>query len=77
MMRNKSEALTALPDEIESPRAKLVYLYLASHGQATMSDLQEGLGLKRLTLYGIIDALRERDLVREAGDAYAVSARPA
>jgi predicted transcriptional regulator len=61
----------SVPDDIESPAAKLVYLYLTMTGEATLSDLQNGLDLKRLTLYTILKTLRERGLVQEDGDAYA------
>ena len=59
-----------LPDDIESPRAKLVYLYLATGGEATLDDLQDGLGLKQITLYSVLGTLRERGLVRFEGNTY-------
>lgn len=64
----------ALPDELDSPRAKLVYLYLDVAEDAALADLQETLGLKKITLFSILDSLRRRDLVERDGDAYAVAA---
>ncbi|MFB6133560.1 MAG: helix-turn-helix domain-containing protein [Halanaeroarchaeum sp.] len=53
----------SLPGELESPRGKLVYLYLTQSGGATLADLKEGLGLGSLTLYSVLKTLRERGLV--------------
>ena len=66
-------SIDALPDELDSPRAKLVYLYLHVAGGATLQDLQETLGLKKITLFSILDALDGRGLVEEDGEQYAVS----
>lgn len=70
MSAQQSKSVRPLPDDIESPCAKLVYLYIDSTGRATLGDLEEGLDLKRLTLYGILKTLCERDLVRQNGDTY-------
>jgi DNA-binding transcriptional ArsR family regulator len=53
------EAATAL----QSPRAKLAYLYLADHGPATLDELHERLGESRLALLGVLSTLEERGLV--------------
>ncbi len=59
---------TQLPDGLQSPRAKLVYLYLATHGAVTEEELCEGLGMKRISLYSILGALRDKGHVaRESG----------
>jgi Sugar-specific transcriptional regulator TrmB. len=60
----------AVPESITSPRGKLVYLYLATHGGATETELCEGLEMKRITLYSVIGALRDDDLVGREGDLY-------
>jgi DNA-binding IclR family transcriptional regulator len=62
----------ALPTELESPRAKLVYLYLRT-ATASLDDLQSDLGLKKITLYSILRTLRERDLVEKRDGTFAVS----
>jgi DNA-binding IclR family transcriptional regulator len=66
--RAPPRTLTRIPDAVESANAKLVYLYLATHDDATLSELQEGLGLTKLTLYSVLGTLREGGVVaREAG----------
>ncbi|WP_380675371.1 helix-turn-helix domain-containing protein [Salinigranum sp. GCM10025319] len=62
-----------VPDEIQSPRAKLVYLYLTVEGTATIGELQTGLTMTKLTLYGVLDTLAERGLVERKRGRYAVS----
>jgi predicted transcriptional regulator len=57
--------------ELESPRAKLVYLYLRSD-DASIDDLQSDLGVQKITLYSILRTLRERELVEKRGGAFAV-----
>jgi len=59
-----------VPDTIDSPRGKLVYLYLATHDGATETELCEGLEMKRITLYSVLGALRDGGLVTRDGDAY-------
>ena len=59
-----------VPAELSSPRAKLVYLYLATHGAVTEDDLCEGLDMKRLSLYSILKTLRQGEFVSRDGDRY-------
>ncbi|MFB6170278.1 MAG: helix-turn-helix domain-containing protein [Haloarculaceae archaeon] len=68
-----SQTVTPLPEDLESPRAKLVYLYLATNGTATLTDLQRGLGLKQLTLYSILGTLADRGLVDRTDAGYCCS----
>jgi predicted transcriptional regulator len=60
-----------LPTELESPRAKLVYLYLRTD-TASIDDLQSDLGVQKITLYSILRTLRERELVEKRGGQFAV-----
>lgn len=62
-----------LPTELESPRAKLVYLYL-QRGTASIDDLQSDLEVKKITLFSILRTLRERGLVEKQDGQFAVSA---
>lgn len=62
----------ALPSELESPRAKLVYLYLRS-SEASIDELQSGLDVKKITLYSILRTLRERELVEKRDGRFAVA----
>ncbi len=63
-------AVPSLPPELQSPRAKLVYLYLTTNGDATVSEMGESLGMKKISLYGVLKCLREEGLVACDGDAY-------
>ena len=60
-----------LPTELESPRAKLVYLYLQP-GAASIDDLQRDLGVEKITLFSILRTLRKRDLVERRDAKFAV-----
>lgn len=60
----------SLPRELESPRAKLVYLYLSTRGEATVESLRDGLDLEKITLFSILDTLTSRGLVRKDADTY-------
>jgi len=66
-----SAAAPALPPELQSPRAKLVYLYLTTNGDATVSEMGDSLGMKKLSLYSILKTLRSEGLVDCDGDCYA------
>jgi len=54
--------------DIESDRRKLVYLYLAVQGGATLEELKADLELPLLTLLRVLPDLRENDLVAETED---------
>ncbi|NEU56469.1 helix-turn-helix domain-containing protein [Halorussus sp. MSC15.2] len=60
-----------LPTELESPRAKLVYLYLLPDA-ASIDELQTDLGVEKITLYSILRTLRERNLVEKRDGKFAV-----
>ncbi|WP_209438483.1 helix-turn-helix domain-containing protein [Natronococcus sp. JC468] len=63
-----SEQKLAVPDELGSARTKLVYLSLLELGEATASELQQLLGLSKLTLLPILSELVAHGLAeREQG----------
>lgn len=64
-----------LPSNIQSPRAKLVYLYLYTATTASIDDLQAALDLQKITLYSILRTLRERELVEKQDGRFAVVER--
>ncbi|WP_050032533.1 MULTISPECIES: TrmB family transcriptional regulator [Halorubrum] len=66
-------AAPALPPELQSPRAKLVYLYLTTNGDATVSEMGDSLGMKKLSLYSILKTLRKEGMVDCDGDTYALN----
>lgn len=67
------ETDTSVPDDLESPRAKLVYFYFATRGAATADDLCETLDLKKGTALPIIGTLRERGYVERVDGRYQLS----
>ena len=64
---------TAMPDELASPQAKLVYLYLSTTNSATVDELGAGLDLPKISLYTIVRTLRERNLVEKDGNRLRVA----
>jgi len=54
--------------DIESDRRKLVYLYLAVQGGATLDELKADLELPFLTLLRVLPDLREDGLAANDGD---------
>ncbi|WP_227775720.1 helix-turn-helix domain-containing protein [Haladaptatus pallidirubidus] len=72
-MSIRASPTAPMPDELASPRAKLVYLYLTTTRTATLDELQNGLGLPKMSLYTIVRTLRERDLVEQEGDTVTLS----
>lgn len=63
----------SLPQEIDSPQAKLVYLYLELSNGATVGELEETLALKKITILSILECLSERDLVERTGSGYTIA----
>jgi len=62
----------SIPSELESPRAKLVYLFLSTHGEATVSELQTCLEMKKISLYSILSTLCERGLIDQDAERYSL-----
>ncbi|WP_280536868.1 helix-turn-helix domain-containing protein [Halopenitus sp. POP-27] len=60
----------SLPTELQSPRAKLVYLYLTTNRRATVSEMAESLGMKKISLYGILKTLRNEEFIQQQGEEY-------
>ena len=63
-----------LPEEITSPRAKLVYLYLDVTGTATVEDLQACLDMKKIDLLSVLNSLTTAGHVANEDGTYAVTA---
>lgn len=59
-----------VPQTVESPRGKLVYLYLESVGGASRTEIQESLGLKAMTLFSTLRTLRDEGLVSRKDGKY-------
>lgn len=60
----------SVPKSLESPGAKLIYLYLRVCGNSTLEDLHEDLNLPIVSLYGLLSELESRDIVRRQGRFY-------
>ncbi|WP_436344893.1 MarR family transcriptional regulator [Natronorubrum sp. FCH18a] len=61
-----------MPDELASAQAKLVYLALHIAEEATATDLQQLVGLSKLTLFAVLETLVTKDLVQQTEDGYAI-----
>lgn len=70
MATRTREGGDTLPEELESPRAKLVFLYLSTRGEASVEVLQDALDLEKITLFSILKTLDKRGLVRKESDTY-------
>ncbi|SER18650.1 helix-turn-helix domain-containing protein [Natrinema salaciae] len=70
-MMSTSKQRLAVPDELDSPQAKLVYLTLSVGDEATAADLQRALGLSKLTLLAVLESLATADLVERTEGGYA------
>lgn len=70
-MLTEIDQLDSLPDALESPSSKLVYLYLTVTGEATMTELRQTLGLSKLTLYRVLDSLAASGFIHHTETGYA------
>jgi len=62
-----------IPTSLQSPRAKLVYLFLSTNGTSTINELQDGLNMKKISLYSILKTLQKQDIVLKDGDSYTLA----
>lgn len=60
----------SIPEEIKTPRAKLVYFTLEVTEGASVPELQEICSLRKLTLLSILDSLSKQSLVEYTGSKY-------
>lgn len=72
-MMQQQTAATTMPRELHSAQAKLVYLYLSTHEEATLSELGANLDMTKLTLYSILRTLTARELVTHTDGHYTLS----
>ncbi len=59
-----------LPAELNSPQAKLVYLYLETTGGATVGELSETLSMKKMATLSVMNSLSTQGLVEKADNEY-------
>lgn len=60
----------SMPEDLASPRAKLVYLYLEAFGSATADELRSALDVNKSTVLSITATLRERGLLERRNGRY-------
>jgi DNA-binding IclR family transcriptional regulator len=63
----------SLPDSLESATGKLLYTYLSTSGPQTPDQLASALDLHRLTLFPVLETLREQGCVRKRGEYYTLT----
>lgn len=73
---NADRRVVPLPDDLQSPRTKLVYLYLRTAAGGSMAELKRSLGMQALALYPILETLVDEGLVERVDDEYAVAGVP-
>ena len=70
----ESEAeTTTMPSELDSSASKLVYLYLKTAGECTVSELQASLDMKKISLYPLLKTLSKQNLVDRDGERYSLA----
>ena len=60
-------AFEPIPENLESPRSKLVYLYLTGQESATIERIQEDLKMKKIALYAVLQTLTDKGLIERTG----------
>lgn len=65
-----------LPDAFDTSGAKLVYLYLHVENEATIDELEAALGMRKVTLYSLLQTLTATDLVDRSGTSYVCRDQP-
>lgn len=60
----------SIPGRIESPTGKLVYLYLATAGRATVGEMAERLDEPKIALYDVLGTLSKRGVVERTDGGY-------
>lgn len=75
-MITETKRRMSMPTELRSPRAKLVYLFLSMNETATITELQDGLNMKKISLYSILKTLEKRGLISKDGETYVLCSSP-
>ncbi|MFC4541091.1 MarR family transcriptional regulator [Halosolutus amylolyticus] len=65
-----TDHLDRLPTELDSPQAKLVYLYLDATGGSTVADLKETLAMQKIAILSVLASLSKQGLVAKEGETY-------
>ena len=62
-----------VPDDLESARAKLVYIYLDAADGATVDELGEILAMKKINILSVLNSLSSAGYVDRTGSEYVVA----
>lgn len=66
----RAEPTPTVPSTIESAQSKLVYVYLAATREATVDELADALGMRKLGLFTVLSTLETHGYVeRDDPDA--------
>lgn len=68
--QHQPDATIDLPDRFETSGTKLIYLYLRIENEATIDEIQAALGIKKLTLYSLLQTLTATDHISREGAKY-------
>ena len=60
----------SIPTDIDSPRSKLVYIYLSAVGSATADELCDDLAVSKGTILSITGTLRHRGYLERRDGRY-------
>ena len=63
-----------MPAELDSSNSKLVYLYLETVEEVTISELQSTLDMQQLALFPTLDTLEGEGLIERDGEAFTATA---
>lgn len=69
-MSNVQQYEYQLPETLNTAGSKLVYLYLKIENEATINELHMALGMKKITLYSLLQTLTATELVDQEGAMY-------
>jgi MarR family transcriptional regulator, organic hydroperoxide resistance regulator len=69
-MSNAQVYKNQIPDGLETSGSKLVYLYLKVEDEATINELHTALGMKKITLYSLLQTLTATKLIDQEGAMY-------
>ncbi len=65
-----SPHIESLPIDLDSMGSKLVYMHLHYASEATVQELRNTLNIPTISIYPILNTLREKGLVERKGNQY-------
>lgn len=66
----QKRTVTAVPSELNSANAKLVYLFVDISAGASVDEMQSSLGLGKMALFSVLDSLSKQGFVEQRGREY-------